>query len=135
MKTQSTSTKQKVLRTLSFMALLLAFGLFSNPLQAQDSEQTISGLVMSTDGPVFGATIVLKGTNIGVVSNEKGEFTFPQALKTNDILVVSYLGLETDEVQITGDTSFIKPFLADIPVIIRTSLRTKTVSTSAGSNK
>ncbi len=35
-----------------------------------------------------------------MISNENGEFTFPQELLEDDVLVVSYLGYETDEVKI-----------------------------------
>jgi len=131
MKTQCTSTKQRVLQTLGFFGLFMTFAMSVTPMYAQTAERTVAGVVNSIDGPVFGATVMLKGTAIGAISNEKGEFTFPQELQENDVLVVSYLGYETDEVTITGNTTFVKPFLEDIPIVIIAALRTKTAETSS----
>jgi len=97
---------------------------FANPLLAQNKERTVTGVVSSLDGPLLGAYVVLKGTTIGVTSNEDGSFTFPRKLKENDVLVVSYLGYKNSEVTITRNTSFIEPFLEDIAVVIVGALRT-----------
>jgi hypothetical protein len=48
----------------------------------------------------------------------------------DDVLVVSYLGYETDEITIAHDTAFIEPFLEDIPIVIVATLRTKGTRTS-----
>ena len=98
MKTQSTSTRKQVMRTLGFFTLCMIFCLSANTLYAQDSDRTVTGVVTSLDGPVLGASIVLKGTAIGAVSNDQGEFRFPEKLAANDVLVISYLGYETNEV-------------------------------------
>ena len=90
MKTQFTSTKQQVVKTFGFFALFMIFCLCANTTYAQSNERTVTGVVNSIDGPLFSATVVLKGTAIGTFSNENGEFTFPQELKENDVLVVSY---------------------------------------------
>ena len=59
----------------------------------------ISGKVVDSDGkePLPGATILVKGTNDGVVSDFDGNFTIDSA-NAGDILVVTYLGYETSEV-------------------------------------
>ena len=136
MKTRRRTTKASAWETLGLIGLIVMFCLMANPTYGQTSERTVTGVVNSNDGPVYGATIVLKDdASVGVVSNQKGEFTFPRALKEDDVLVVSYLGYETDEVKITGDMSFIQPFLEDIPIIVVASLRTKEASTPEFQNK
>ncbi len=125
MKTRHTSTQQQMLKPFGFLALFMILSLFASPLYAQSEGQVVSGVVKSTDGPLLGATIVLKGTSVGVVSNENGEFTFPQELQANDVLVVSYLGYENAEVTITSNTTYVEPFLKDDPIVIVAALRMK----------
>ena len=130
MKTQSTSTKQHALTTFGLFGLFMIFSIVFNPVYAQRTERAVSGVVSSTDGPLLGAAIVLKGTATGVISNDKGEFTFPQELKENDVLLVSYLGYETAEIIIASDTTIVNPYLQDIPIVIVAALRTKDAPTS-----
>ncbi len=131
MKTQFTSTKKQVLKTFGLFGLIMIFSMGLSPIYAQDTDRTITGVVSSMDGPLLGAAIVLKGTATSVISNEKGEFTFPKELKESDVLVVSYLGYKTDEIIIAIDTSYIEPFLEDIPIIIVAALRTEEPVTSS----
>ncbi|MBV1924033.1 MAG: carboxypeptidase-like regulatory domain-containing protein [Flavobacteriaceae bacterium] len=130
MKTQRNISKQNIFKTVSLFGLLMIFSLSASPLFAQSNERTVTGVVNSLDGPVFGASIVLKGSNTGVVSNAKGEFTFPRELKENDVLLVSYLGYETDEIIIAGNTTFVEPFLEDIAVVVVAAMRTKNTETT-----
>ena len=125
MKTQLTQATHGLVKSFGFLALCMILGLLANPMYGQNTEKTVTGVVTSLDGPVHGASVVLKGTASGVHTNDSGEFTFPAILKENDVLVVSYLGYETAEIIIGSDTSFIQPFLNDIPVVIIAALRTK----------
>ncbi|MAZ72241.1 MAG: hypothetical protein CMC70_03750 [Flavobacteriaceae bacterium] len=124
MKTQTITLQQNSLKLLWALGLFMTLSFFANPLLAQNKERTVTGVVSSLDGPLLGAYVVLKGTTIGVTSNEDGSFTFPRKLKENDVLVVSYLGYKNSEVTITRNTSFIEPFLEDIAVVIVGALRT-----------
>lgn len=124
MKTRSTIAKQ-ILKTVGFFTVLMIAFLSTNTLHAQSSERIVTGVVNSLDGPVMGASIVLKGTAVGIFSDENGAFTFPEKLKENDVLVISYLGYKTGEVKIEGDASFIKPFLEDNAIVIVAALRTE----------
>lgn len=128
MKTLSISMQQNMLKNVWALAILMALSLFANPVNAQNRERTVTGVVTSLDGPLLGATIVLKGTTIGTVSNETGAFTFPKKLVEDDVLIVSYLGYKNSEITISRVTSFIEPFLKDNPVIIHGALRTKAVT-------
>lgn len=76
------------------------------PAQSVQSEPIkISGVVLDSYGqPVIGASIAVKGTSLGTITNINGEFviTIPDDSKN---LVVSFIGMDTQEVNITGKTS------------------------------
>lgn len=62
----------------------------------------ISGTVTSDSGePLIGATVRTKGANQGTMTNNEGKFSFevPDEITT---LIVSYIGYETQEVEIAG---------------------------------
>lgn len=130
MKTPSISNRQNLVVTLKSIGFIMAFLLSTSATYAQSKQRTVTGVVKSIDGPLFGASILLKGTAIGVSSNENGEFTFPQKLQENDVLQVMYLGYENKEVKIRNNTTFVEPFLEDIPVIIVAALRTESTVSS-----
>lgn len=125
MKTQTLSIQQNMLKNVWALPVLFMLFLFANPMNAQNTDRTVKGVVTSLDGPVLGATIILKGTTIGAISNDAGAFIFPKKLKENDILVISYLGYKTSEIIINRVTSFVEPFLEDDPIIIQGAMRTK----------
>ena len=62
--------------------------------------QNINGVVLGDDGSLPGATIQIKGTNLGVTSNFDGNFSI-QA-NQNDTLIVSYIGYSTQEVEVNN---------------------------------
>ena len=62
--------------------------------------QTVSGLVTSDDGPLPGATIVVKGTTNGTTTDFDGNFSI--AASADDVLVVSFVGFATQEVAVGG---------------------------------
>ena len=80
----------------------------SNKSSSPQNQRMIKGKVIgATDNfPLAGATILIKGTSKGVITNFNGEFTY--LLKGNDInsiiLEVSYLGMETTS-QVVGNQS------------------------------
>ncbi|WP_374959560.1 carboxypeptidase-like regulatory domain-containing protein [Gilvibacter sp.] len=115
--------KSGLLKSLSFMGLCLMLSLFANPVFAQ--ARTVSGVVSSTDGPLEGATVILKGSLDYVLTDEDGKFEFPRELNKDDVLLITALGLEDAEVVIEADTNFISPILADDPVVIIAALRTE----------
>ena len=135
MKTQCIPMNQKSEKVLSLFGLIMMICLLASPMYAQTNDRTVTGVVSSLDGPLLGATIVLKGTTIAVATNETGAFTFPKKLQENDILVVSYLGYKNKEVTIDRTTTFIEPFLEDIPVVIYGALRTDVAVTPLNSSK
>ena len=69
-------------------------------LGATAQAQTVNGLVTSDDGPLPGATIVVKGTNNGTTADFDGNFSINAT--ADDILVVSFVGFASKEVAVNG---------------------------------
>ena len=120
MKTLITSEFQSI-RTLiarsSFvLALVLCFSTSINTLKAQTTvskssnniqESIVKGIVTDENGPMLGVNILLKGTTTGTVTDEKGAFTFPKALKQGDVLVFSFMGYDTKEIRMVGNLTML----------------------------
>lgn len=116
MKTFSTHTTNSSLKTFTVLALfMIAFFSFSNSYaQTNDQEgRIIKGIVSNENGPIDGATIVLKDSKTGTSSNSKGEFTFPKPLKNGDVLLISYLGYKNQELKITNQTTTLEIVLTE----------------------
>lgn len=81
--------------TFLFLCLVLGIGLAT----AQTKE--VSGTVISAEDamPVIGASVIVKGTTTGTVTDYDGKFSLnvPTSAKT---LVISYIGMESQEVAI-----------------------------------
>ena len=68
----------------------------------QNGKVTIS--VVDATGPVVGASVVVKGTNKGSVSDAKGEVAL-EGLKRGDVLQISFVGYVTQEIVYNGQSS------------------------------
>jgi TonB-linked SusC/RagA family outer membrane protein len=74
------------------------------PIQIQVQEE-LNGLVVDTTGlPLPGASVVIKGTNVGTQTDNKGTFSFPN-LADNAILVISYTGFISQEIAVGKRTT------------------------------
>lgn len=124
MKTKHITTKKKVTGAIATTCMMLALVFTSQTAQAQAVERTVSGVVKTHNSVVPRAAIVLKGTNIGVMADDDGAFTFPQPLKDNDVLIVSSMAFEDMEVKIERGTTYIEPFLEGTAIVIVGALRT-----------
>ena len=64
--------------------------------------QKVTGVVISEeDGqPVIGASVLVKGTQIGAITGVDGDFTLPNVPSSAKTLVISYIGMQTQEVAI-----------------------------------
>ena len=64
--------------------------------------QKVTGVVISEeDGqPVIGASVLVKGTQIGAITGVDGDFTLPNVPSSEKTLVISYIGMQTQEVDI-----------------------------------
>ncbi|WP_042241297.1 carboxypeptidase-like regulatory domain-containing protein [Jejuia pallidilutea] len=71
-------------------------------------DNLLSGVVLDESGPLAGANILLKGTQIGVTADFDGKFKFPKVLQEGDVLLVSYIGYETQKFVIKKNQKFLK---------------------------
>ncbi|KGO86137.1 membrane protein [Flavobacterium rivuli WB 3.3-2 = DSM 21788] len=67
--------------------------------------QTVQGTVLdSGGGPIPGVNVLVKGTNKGVQTDYDGKFAIEAA--KGDILVLSFVGMETQEVTVSDKTDY-----------------------------
>ncbi len=88
--------------------MVCLLGILSSPVLGSDNwEKILTGTVTEagTGEPMPGATILVKGTNVGTLANENGEFTL-NAPDNAEVLVVSYLGYRPQEIVIGDQTNF-----------------------------
>jgi hypothetical protein len=106
--------KNQSSKRVSYLAgiALVCLMLFSlTTAQAQDVTTTadnsfvVKGTVFDEAGPLPGANVILKGSSLGTASDMDGKFEFPQKLKKGDVLIFSYVGLETQYVTIENQDS------------------------------
>ncbi|HEU4789843.1 MAG TPA: carboxypeptidase-like regulatory domain-containing protein [Flavobacterium sp.] len=72
------------------------FVLFSLILTINSFSQNIKGKVFNNDKtPLSGANIYYKGTTISTISDENGNFTLNYYPKSNTILVISFMGYQS----------------------------------------
>lgn len=90
--------KVKMNRRFSITLLFLLF--FGVSVFAQ--QKTITGTITESDGePVIGASILVKGTSVGTVTDIDGHYSIAVPA-TGKTLVISYVGLRTKEEPISG---------------------------------
>jgi len=70
-----------------------------------DKNIIVKGYVSESDQPLPGANVVLQGTTIGVTTDFDGNFEFPEKLKIGDVLIISYVGFESQKVVIENKNS------------------------------
>jgi TonB-linked SusC/RagA family outer membrane protein len=84
---------------------LLTFTTYLSGQAQQSPGATFSGTVLedSTDNPLYGVTVAVKGTSLGTTTNSKGAFTIniTGEQKTAD-LIISSKGFTTKEVTVTA---------------------------------
>lgn len=81
--------------------LLMVLLLFISSLAyAQDSSGKLSGVVVDSQGePIIGASVTIKGTTNGVITDYDGNFALSN-FKDTDMLTISYVGYEEQEILI-----------------------------------
>ncbi len=99
------------------VSLLLLAGVFGFSAQAEaalpehatpatDATQQktkVTGTVEDDLGPVTGATVLVKGTTNGTITDLDGNFTLE--VKNGDIIQISFIGYATQEIKYTGQPS------------------------------
>jgi len=72
----------------------------------QPQKKKISGIVKDIKGlSLPGVTVIVKGTTLGTITNMDGIFTLDVPVNAQ-ILVFSFIGMKTQEIQIANKTSF-----------------------------
>lgn len=85
-----------LIMTMSFICLAIV---------AQEQQIAITGIVKDTNGEsIIGANIFIEGTTIGTITDINGNFRLNAP--NNGKLIVSYIGYETQKVDINKKTSF-----------------------------
>lgn len=69
------------------------------------AQKTITGHVKDASGDVIGASVLVKGTANGAATDSRGNFSI-SGVKNSDVLIVSYMGYETQSVSVGSKTRF-----------------------------
>jgi TonB-dependent starch-binding outer membrane protein SusC len=103
-------TRKKILQVLRTGMILMFFAGFASWSHAQ--VRTITGTVTASDTKetLPGASISLKGTSLGVVTDIDGKYTI-KLTQANAVLVFSYIGYTTQEVEV-GEKQVVDVVLA-----------------------
>ncbi len=104
-----------------FLALMFFIG-----LQVALAQRTINGKVTSSEDStsVPGATILVKGTTVGVITNADGKYTLTLP-KDKNVIIVSYVGMKTMEVILGDGTVFnfvLYPSVHELEGVVVTAL-------------
>ena len=108
--------KELFKKFLFLLAFVLSAGIYA---------QNVTGVVTSDDGPLPGATVLVKGTNSFATTDFDGNFTIEAS--QGDILVVSFVGYTTAEAPVDGDQLTISLALGNLldEVIVTTGYGTQ----------
>lgn len=133
----------KRLSTLGLALMLMSGGTLwlSSPATATNavvaqSVEKITGTVVDANGePIIGATVQLKGTGKGAITDLDGNFTI-DALGSEGMLVVSFVGYVTREISLSGSSALRIVLvednkLLDEVVVIGYGVQKKSVLTAA----
>ena len=83
--------------------LMLLFAIFSILGLQVYAQNTVTGKVIDDSGEALpGVSVLVKGTTIGTMSLGDGTYTI-EVPDGSNTLVFSYIGMETQEVTITGN--------------------------------
>jgi hypothetical protein len=86
-----------MLKSLLASVALLCFGM--------TEAQTVSGTVSDNQGPLPGATVVVKGTATGTTADFDGNYSI--SASAGDVLVFSYVGYTAQEITVGNQIGFI----------------------------
>ena len=108
--------KELFKKFLFLLAFMLSAGIYA---------QNVTGVVTSDDGPLPGATVLVKGTNSFATTDFDGNFTIEAS--QGDVLVVSFVGYTTAEAPVDGDQLTISLALGNLleEVIVTTGYGTQ----------
>lgn len=87
--------------SIHYYFLIIGLLLHTSPFYGQEVI-TVTGIITSTEDnlPLPGASVVVKGTTHGTVTDFDGNYNL--TVNTNDILLISFLGYNKQEIQVDG---------------------------------
>ena len=105
--------------------ILLALMLFIG-MQVANAQRTISGTVKSSEDSlgIPGATVLVKGTTVGVITDADGKYTLTVPRDQN-VILVSYVGMKTVEVTLGEGAVFnivLSPSVQELEGVVVTAL-------------
>lgn len=77
-------------------------------------EHSVNGRVYSEGEPLNGASLRIKGTNLGTITNEKGYFSIKFSKKKNNQLIISYTGHKSKQIEIDPKESDIGKIILEL---------------------
>ena len=92
--------KSNFLKALGIMLLSVLFA-----TQANAQNITVTGTVNDNLGSVIGASVVVKGTSNGCITDLDGKFTLSN-VPSKGTLVISFVGYQTQEIPVNGKKTF-----------------------------
>src|SRR5690606_40917772 len=114
--------------------MYLLWCLFLVPL-VQCAQITVQGVVVeaTTQDPLPGVSIVIKGTTSGTATDFDGNYSLEA--NTGDVLVFSYIGFRTREITVSGATLNVtlEEDLAQLDEVVVIGYGTTTVEDATGS--
>lgn len=81
----------------------VANGTYPDIVASPQQSKKVTGQVSDDLGPVTGASVVVKGTTNGNITDMDGNFSL-ENVKNGDIIQVSFIGYTTQEITYTGQT-------------------------------
>ena len=94
----------------NYYKILLQFFVVSLISFASFSQSLVSGVVVdgSTNEPLIGANVSIKGTTDGTFTGLDGSFSFSADPSSGAVVLVSYIGYEDLEMPYSGDLGMVK---------------------------
>ena len=81
--------------------MLFTFIVLSVGFLAAQNQRVTGSVIAEEDGlPVVGASILVKGTNLGTLSDVNGNFVLPNVPSTAKSLIITYVGMKSTTVEI-----------------------------------
>ena len=99
------SQQKKLLMKSPFREMLLLAFFLMITIAGFAQSKTVTGIVIDKTGEtVIGASVLIKGTTTGVITNLDGSFTL-QDVPTNGIIQVSFVGYKTVSIPVKGQSA------------------------------
>ncbi|MEX2639054.1 MAG: TonB-dependent receptor [Balneolales bacterium] len=100
------------------LVTILLFSLLASLSVVRAQDNTVEGQVVSSDDglPLPGVNVLVQDTDLGTSTDADGEYEL-QVPPENNVLVFSYLGYETQEIGINGQTRINVELVADIEAL------------------